>query len=89
MFFYLTRSMLLQRKRRNKFYDAYYYNNEEEIWRNAFFKFKKKSSGYFNFNFIAKIRWSIPTLPVIISFMKLFVAQTSRTRFFHQLLLNM
>ena len=41
-------------------------------------------SYYFNFNFYAvfsKMRQSISTLPVILSFMKFFVAQTSRTLF--------
>ena len=42
-------------------------------------------SCYFNFNFFAvfsKMRHTISTLPVISSFMKIFVAQISRTRFF-------
>ena len=46
-------------------------------------------SCYFNFNFFAvfsKMRQSISTIPVILSFMKFFVSQTSRTRFFLQLL---
>ena len=42
-------------------------------------------SCYFNFNFFAvfsKMQKSISTLPVSLSIMKFFVAQTSRTRFF-------
>ena len=40
---------------------------------------------YFNFNFFAvflKLRQSISSSPVILSFMKFFVAQSSRTNFF-------
>ena len=40
---------------------------------------------YFNFNFIvvfSKLRKSISNLPFTVSFVKFFVTQTSRTRFF-------
>ena len=58
--------------------------NLSEIIQNIYFL----GSCYVSFNFavFSEMRQSTSTLPVILSFIKFFVAQTSRIRFFLQLL---